>query len=72
MTILYTTNDGDRLDLICYRNYRTLDGRMVEQVLEANQDLAQYPVEIPAGVVINLPDLSDSFVGRKYIPLGFE
>jgi hypothetical protein len=34
--------------------------------------LAQYPVEIPAGVVINLPDLSDSFVGRKYIPLGFE
>lgn len=72
MATLYTTNDGDRLDLICYRNYGTLSGRMVEQVLEANQDLAQHPIEIPAGVVVTLPDLSDSFVGRQYIPLGFD
>lgn len=48
--------DGDRLDLICWRHYGSLDGRIVEQVLEANKGLALYDI-IASGAIIFLPDI---------------
>jgi phage tail protein X len=71
MSITYSTQEGDRLDLICYRQYGTLRGRVLEQVMEANPDLAQQPLSLPADIVINFPDLSNSISEREYISLGF-
>lgn len=54
----YTTQqDGERLDLICYRWYGTLAGRAVERVLEANPGLAaRDPANLPARTSIAMPD----------------
>ena len=52
-----TTVDGDRLDLICWRHYGSLDGRVVEQVLDAAQGLAMVAT-FPAGTVVPLPDVA--------------
>lgn len=58
MSATYTTaRDGERLDLICYRWYGTLAGRVVEQVLDANPGLAaRNPAALPAGTIIAMPD----------------
>lgn len=57
MSATYTTaRDGERLDLICHRWYGTLDGRVVERVLEANPGLAaRDPAALPARTVIAMP-----------------
>lgn len=52
--IEYRTKDGDRLDQICYKHYGNLG--VVEQVLDANPQLAAMPV-IPAGILVKLPDI---------------
>ena len=53
----YTTQqDGERLDLICHQWYGTLDGRVVERVLEANPGLAaRDPASLPARTSIAMP-----------------
>lgn len=52
-----TTRDGERLDLICWRWYRTLHGRVVERVLDANPGLAaKNPAALPAGTAIAMLD----------------
>lgn len=57
MSTPYTTRDGDRLDLICWRWYGTLAGT-VERVLDANPGLAaRDPAHLPSGVVITMPPL---------------
>ena len=48
--------DGDRLDLICWKHYGTLDGRVVEQVLEANKGLEMATL-LASGVKIVLPEI---------------
>lgn len=55
----YTTQqDGERLDLICYRWYGTLAGRAVERVLEANPGLAaRDPANLPARTTLIMPPL---------------
>lgn len=54
-----TTRDGERLDLICWRWYGTLGGRVVERVLDANPGLAaRDPARLPASVTIVLPEIS--------------
>lgn len=52
----YTTKDGDVIDQICWQHYGRTAG-LVEQVLEANPHLAEYPIILDAGVVIKLPVL---------------
>lgn len=54
----YTTQqDGERLDLICWRWYGTLSGRVLERVLDANPGLAaRNPAALPSGTVISMPD----------------
>lgn len=61
MPIYTTQQDGERLDLICWRWYGTLSGRAVERVLAVNPGLARRgPHALPAGTVISLPALAKS------------
>lgn len=53
-----TTRDGERLDLICHRWYGSLDGRVVERVLDANPGLAaRDPARLPARTTLIMPPL---------------
>lgn len=52
----YSTKNGDMLDAVCWNYYGRSSGA-VELVLEANRGLADYGPELPAGLVIVLPDL---------------
>ncbi len=53
--------DGDRLDLICWKHYGSLDGRIVEQVLEANPGIS-FKTELSAGQLVSLPIIDTSKV----------
>ena len=53
--------DGDRLDLICWKHYGSLDGRIVEQVLEANPGIS-FKTELYAGQLVSLPIIDTSKV----------
>ncbi|TCS94131.1 phage tail protein X [Tepidimonas ignava] len=57
MSTYTTQRDGERLDLICWRWYGTLSGRVLERVLDANPGLAaRNPAALPSGTVISMPD----------------
>jgi phage tail protein X len=58
MALQYRTREGDTLDQIVWKHYGRQDGRHVEQVLEANPGLVEHGPILPAGVLIQLPDLS--------------
>ncbi len=51
-----TTSEGDLLDTLCQHYYGQLDGK-VEEVLDANQGLADEAQPFRAGVRIVLPAL---------------
>ena len=51
----YRTSSMDVLDEICYLYYQRHD--VVVDVLEANPSLSELGPVLPAGVVIELPDL---------------
>jgi len=53
----YITSDGDVVDLICSRFYGDESG-FVERVLNANYGLADRGAILPAGIKINLPEIS--------------
>jgi phage tail protein X len=53
MTI-YTTVDGDVLDLIAHRHYGRTNG-VLERVLARNRHLENYDAILPNGVRIMLP-----------------
>ena len=53
----YRTRDGDMLDAICHAHYGTSRG-YTERVLEANPGLADHGPILPAGIVIELPDVA--------------
>jgi phage tail protein X len=55
----YVTKDGDTLDWLCWRYYDKQSGA-VEAVLEANPNLADLGLTLPAGIVIELPELAPS------------
>lgn len=50
-------SDNDRLDLICWKYYGTLEGRVVEAVLEANPGIALTQT-LRAGQAVYLPVIS--------------
>lgn len=56
MVRTYTTIDGDMTDTICRRAYGDESG-YVEAVYDANMHLSSYPMKLPAGIVIHLPDV---------------
>lgn len=53
----YISSEGDTVDFIAWRVYATQGARVTEQLLEANPGLADIGTTLPAGVVINLPEL---------------
>lgn len=54
----YRTSDGDTLDYIAWTFYQTLDGRVVEQLLDANPGIADLGPVLPAGVRVNMPAIA--------------
>jgi phage tail protein X len=54
--IIYQTKENDMLDWICWRHYGRQSG-VVEIVLAANAEIAEYGSFLPAGVFINLPHI---------------
>ena len=68
MASIYTTRDGDVLDLICHRHYGRQSGA-VEAVLEANPRLADKGQVYPHGLRITMPDLPRPSDGPKMITL---
>jgi phage tail protein X len=52
----YLTKQNDILDDIVFRYYGDTTGGIVEQVLEANQGIAERGPLLPQGVTVNLPD----------------
>ena len=52
----YRTKDGDLLDQVCWDYYGDHPGA-VEQVLVANPGLADSGPALPAGLLIELPEL---------------
>ena len=61
--IEYTTRQGDMLDAICYKYYKSTD--FTTLVLEYNRELASYGPILPAGVVIQLPEIEKPAKKRK-------
>jgi phage tail protein X len=57
MAVKYRTREGDMLDHIAWKHYKKQSGA-VEEILEANPGLAEYGEQLPAGLVINLPDIN--------------
>ena len=51
------TVDGDRLDLICWKHYDSLDRRIVETVLDTNPGLAMHQL-LSAGRKVRLPAIA--------------
>lgn len=54
----YRTSDGDTVDYIAWKYYQTLEGRVVEQLLEANPGIADLGPVLPAGVLLTMPDIA--------------
>lgn len=57
MALTYRTKDGDMVDLICWHIYGRTRG-VVEQVLEHNPGLAARGPILPAGVMVELPEIT--------------
>lgn len=53
----YTTRDGDTVDYIAWKFYGYQDRKTVEQVLAANQGLAEYGPTLPPNISVELPTL---------------
>ncbi len=56
MSGIHVTTVNDALDLICARHYGRQAG-VVEQVLDANPDIAAVAHRLPVGLSIVLPDI---------------
>ncbi len=50
------TVENDRIDLICWKHYASLEGRIVERVIEANPGVSMTSM-LPAGMSLYLPDI---------------
>ena len=54
--------------LLNSRSDETIRGA-VEMVLEANPGLASYPLELPSGLAINLPDFTQTLIASDTVKL---
>ena len=61
----YLTKAGDMLDEIAYRYYGNTNNKVVEHILEVNFGISQYEALLPAGVLIELPEVKQSTETRK-------
>lgn len=56
MALSYRSKQGETLDYICFKHYGKTNG-VVEQVFEANPNLAELGVVLPISTVVLLPDI---------------
>ena len=56
--VIYTSQDGDTVDLVCYRHYGNTVGK-VEAVLAANPGLAAMGPVLQKGIEFTLPGLTE-------------
>lgn len=61
----YSTKDGDTLDEIAYRYYGNTNNLVVENIIEANFNITNYGPILPAGVLIELPEVEQSTEKQK-------
>lgn len=61
----YLTKAGDTLDEIAYRYYGNTNNKVVERILEVNFGISQYEALLPAGVLIELPEVKQNTETRK-------
>ena len=61
----YLTKAGDTLDEIAYRYYGNTNNKVVERILKVNFGISQYEALLPAGVLIELPEVQQSTETRK-------
>ena len=52
----YLAKDGDTLDMICYRHYKSLNDSVYSQFLRANEHLLGKE-KLSGGDIVNLPDI---------------
>jgi len=53
----YRANDGDRLDIIVFKNYGSIDRYVMDIVLDANEHLLGNTI-LKAGDVVFLPEIT--------------
>lgn len=58
----YQTKENDVLDYIAYKYYGDTNNRIVEQILAVNVGLADYGPILPEGLVITLPEQTETTV----------
>lgn len=68
MATIYTTRQGEMVDMICRRAYGDESG-YVEQVLDVNPGLAALGPVLPLGTKVLLPDLPKAAPERKIVSL---
>jgi len=56
----YRTKQGETVSYIVWKQYGNQNPGTVEAVFAANPTLANQPPELPAGLVIILPEISES------------
>lgn len=62
------TQQNDTVDALCWRHYGRTAG-VVEAVLDANPGLADQGPVLPAGVLVNLPEIQTSAPERQMVNL---
>ena len=60
---------GDTLDLICWRYYGQSNSGVVESVLLLNPALAEFGAILPHGTIVTLPDAAATAVDTKMVNL---
>lgn len=56
----YSTKDGDTLDEIAYKYYGNTNNKVVENIIGANFGITNHGPILPAGILIELPELKRS------------
>ena len=56
MADIYRASDGDTIDLIAWRRYGRQDQVIINLILSANPEIADFGPVIPGGLVVVLPD----------------
>lgn len=54
----YITKDGDTADYIAWKYYGNQGAGTVEALVDANKGMADLGPVLPAGLVINLPEIT--------------
>ena len=68
MSTIYTTRQGETVDLACWRVYgRT--AQVTEAVLAANPGLADKGLILPLGTVITMPEIAKPATQRALVSL---